>query len=118
MRKCNPLGATDVPAEGLGQACSVIVNQPSTDPGGWTIDVFAHYGDDRRPCWVQRLTLLAVLAASGRVSNRVVLVMALPQAVAYSAVVTPPAVPGVNPIEVGVKCSELTPAIFVLEPTQ
>ena len=118
MRKCNPQGATDVPGEGRGQACTVIINQPSTDPGGWTIDLYAHYGDDQRPCWVQRVTLLAVLAAAGRVSSRVVLTMALPQAVTYAAVVTPPVVPGLAPIEVGVKVSDLTPAIFVVEPSR
>jgi hypothetical protein len=116
MRKCTPTGSTDVPAEGRGQACTLIVNQPSTDAGGWTIDIEAQFGDDRRPCWVTRVTLQPVTAALGRTCMRVVAAIALPQAVTYAAVVTPPSPAPAAPIEVGLKASDLTPFLLILEP--
>ncbi len=115
MRPCSPSGVTEINADGTGQACTVVSNQPPGDPGGWTVDLYAFFGRDKRPCWLVRWTIGAPAPGTGSPCVRVIGAVALPQAITYQALVTPP--PGVtSTIEVGVMAENITPAVVPVEP--
>lgn len=100
MRKCLPTSATELGSDGDGPSCSVVVNQTDAGIAGWRIDLYAKFADPGTAL-VRSITLTtATLAGSG---TRVVMIVTIPGARGFSAVVRPPipTPPNTDPIEVG-----------------
>ena len=112
FRICDPLQETEVRAVGSGPACTIVVNQGDDDPGGWRVELYAHFGSTR--AFVQLVTINA--RALQGAPGRVVAIATIPGATGFSARVLPPlppVVPPRRPIEIGLAADASSAANFV-----
>lgn len=103
MKKCLFGQATEITSVGQGESCSLVVNQESTDPGGWVIDLFAVFRDGGA-AFVKRVAVTTVAASNA--AARVAAMATVPGATHFSARVRSGA--GSGPaIDVGLFCSNV-----------
>lgn len=91
-------------SEGAGPSVQVVVNQGSTDPGGWTLDLYACTSDgDGSQIFVKSVT---VAAAGPTVQPcRLLMLATIPMANRYVVRWSAPSPAPAEPIELGIFCS-------------
>jgi hypothetical protein len=107
--------ATEIPPEGQGACVTVCVSQDDRDPGGWIIEVWAHFEDrDASRVFVDQVTLGAPNAPKRRAA-RVVAVCGMPMAKRYSLIVRAPTKTQTQPekpLLVAAFCGDVSPLGF------
>ena len=107
MRACSTGSTTEVPNEGKGASCAVVVSQPNGDPGGWKILVFADFGEPVNGTALVGTVQLSAAAVAGA-NVRVAAMAAMGGAKSWRAIVKPPAVAPPKRIQVGLVVSDIT----------
>lgn len=107
MRSVRPNAVrTEVPSTETGASCSLVIAQHPSDPGGWKIDLIAHFADDD-PGPIDALVKSFVVSPPGAALPpvRVVAFACAPGALHFLAQVTAP--PGATqPLQVAVIAGE------------
>jgi hypothetical protein len=115
MRQCPMRVQTEIPPEGQGSCVTVCVSQDDQDPGGWIIEVWAHFNDrDASRVFVGQVTLGAPNATARRAA-RVVVVCGMPMAIKYSLNVRAPLKNQPQPLKpllVAAFCGDVSPLGF------
>ncbi len=115
MKSCPPLTTTEAQAEGTGPAVAVCVSQADDDPGGWLLELWAHFADrDASRMFVGQATLGTVNTTARRAA-RVVMTTSVPGAYGYRVIVRAPlkgTTQPTKPLLVGVFCGMVPPFTF------